>query len=316
MHDVVVVGGGPAGMHAAGRLARRGRDVLVIEEDLDPGDPVHCTGVLAREAFDEFDLTRDVILNELTTARFVSPRGHVLLHRTRNGRGGGDRSAWSRRPPGARSHPLGRAAPARAPGHGHFHPGRRRERAPCGRQHRPRTPVRAGHRRPVCPASAGRSRAARHVPPYRPAGAARRPAGGGRAPLRPGRRARRVRLGRAGLAGRRLLRARRGDGRARRAHLLRPHARAHFGPMGHAGPERRPAPPEDPAPGQPGSHLSRPADCRRRRGRPGQADHGRRHLLRAVERRDRRRGGRSRPRRGRADGAGPGRVSARCGSAA
>ena len=83
MHDVVVVGGGPAGMHAAGRLARAGRDVLVIEEDLEPGDPVHCTGVLAREAFDEFDLTRDVILNELTTARFVSPRGHVLLHRTR-----------------------------------------------------------------------------------------------------------------------------------------------------------------------------------------------------------------------------------------
>ena len=83
MHDVVVVGGGPAGMYAAGRLARQGRDVLVIEEDREPGDPVHCTGVLAREAFDEFDLTRDVILNELTTARFVSPSGQELLHRTR-----------------------------------------------------------------------------------------------------------------------------------------------------------------------------------------------------------------------------------------
>jgi digeranylgeranylglycerophospholipid reductase len=83
MHDVVVVGGGPAGLYAAGRLARYGRDVLVIEEDREPGDPVHCTGVLAREAFDEFDLTRDVILNELTTARFVSPSGQELLHRTR-----------------------------------------------------------------------------------------------------------------------------------------------------------------------------------------------------------------------------------------
>lgn len=83
MHDVVVVGGGPVGMYAAGRLARQGRDVLVIEEDREPGDPVHCTGVLAREAFDEFDLTRDVILNELTTARFISPSGQELLHRTR-----------------------------------------------------------------------------------------------------------------------------------------------------------------------------------------------------------------------------------------
>jgi digeranylgeranylglycerophospholipid reductase len=83
MHDVVVVGGGPVGMYAAGRLASRGRDVLILEEDPAPGDPVHCTGVLAREAFDEFNLSRDIILNELTTARFVSPGGCELLHRTR-----------------------------------------------------------------------------------------------------------------------------------------------------------------------------------------------------------------------------------------
>ncbi len=83
MHDVVVVGGGPAGLYAAGCLAKAGRDVVVLEEDLAPGQPVHCTGILAREAFDEFGLTRDVILNELTTARFVSPQGHELLHRTR-----------------------------------------------------------------------------------------------------------------------------------------------------------------------------------------------------------------------------------------
>jgi digeranylgeranylglycerophospholipid reductase len=83
MHDVVVVGGGPAGLYAADRLAHAKRDVLVLEEHDEPGAPVHCTGILAREAFDEFDLTRDVILNELTTARFVSPRGHELVHRTR-----------------------------------------------------------------------------------------------------------------------------------------------------------------------------------------------------------------------------------------
>jgi flavin-dependent dehydrogenase len=56
----------------------------VLEEDREPGQPVHCTGILAREAFDEFGLARDVILNELTTARFVSPDGHELVHRTRS----------------------------------------------------------------------------------------------------------------------------------------------------------------------------------------------------------------------------------------
>jgi geranylgeranyl reductase family protein len=84
MHEVVVVGGGPAGLYAAGRLARAGRDVVLLEEHRHPGEPVHCTGILAREAFDEFSITRDVILNELTTARFVSPAGSEILHRTRS----------------------------------------------------------------------------------------------------------------------------------------------------------------------------------------------------------------------------------------
>ena len=46
---------------------------------------------------------------------------------------------------------------------------------------------------------------------------------------------------------------------------------------------------------RPGPDLSGPADCRRRRGGPGQADHRRWHLLRAAERRHRRGGGRARP---------------------
>jgi len=73
--DVLIVGGGPAGLYAAAQLARAGFHVVVCEEHRTVGDPVHCTGILAAESFDEFDLPREATLNALTTANFVSPSG-------------------------------------------------------------------------------------------------------------------------------------------------------------------------------------------------------------------------------------------------
>jgi flavin-dependent dehydrogenase len=83
MFDAVVIGGGPSGLFAARALAQRGHDIAILEEHERIGEPVHCTGVLAREAFGEFGLSTGRILNELTTARFVSPQGHDIVYRTR-----------------------------------------------------------------------------------------------------------------------------------------------------------------------------------------------------------------------------------------
>jgi len=80
--EVLVVGGGPAGLYAAQRVASRGRSVLVCEEHDAVGCPVHCTGVLATDSFSDFDLPDNVRLNALTAARFVSPSGLVVDYQT------------------------------------------------------------------------------------------------------------------------------------------------------------------------------------------------------------------------------------------
>jgi geranylgeranyl reductase family protein len=82
MLDVAIIGGGPGGLYAALLLARAGFSVAVLEEHETVGQPVHCTGVLAADAFGEFDLPRSSILNELATARFIAPSGREISYTT------------------------------------------------------------------------------------------------------------------------------------------------------------------------------------------------------------------------------------------
>ena len=73
-------GGGPAGLHAAARLAAAGFRIALLEEHGAIGEPVHCTGIVAAGAFEEFSLSRRAALNELTVARFWSPAGRHITY--------------------------------------------------------------------------------------------------------------------------------------------------------------------------------------------------------------------------------------------
>jgi len=70
MHDVVVVGAGPAGSRYARRAAENGQKVLVFEQG-EVGEPLACSGHVSTDiwAFTE-DAREELLQNEISGARF------------------------------------------------------------------------------------------------------------------------------------------------------------------------------------------------------------------------------------------------------
>jgi digeranylgeranylglycerophospholipid reductase len=78
MHDVVIIGGGPAGSQTAYRLAEKGCKVLVVEKNGGAGGKYSCTGIIGQECVTAFKIDEKVILRRLNSATLYSPSGNSL----------------------------------------------------------------------------------------------------------------------------------------------------------------------------------------------------------------------------------------------
>ncbi len=75
-YDVAIVGGGPIGTYIAGKLAKKGFDIVVFEEHSDIGNPSHCGGLLSSNV--EKIVGKIGFLHYAKRARIYAPDGAHL----------------------------------------------------------------------------------------------------------------------------------------------------------------------------------------------------------------------------------------------
>ena len=75
LYDVIIVGAGPVGSHVAGRLAGWGHRIIVLEQHEKVGKTACCTGIVGKECLETFPISKEAVLREARSARFLSPSG-------------------------------------------------------------------------------------------------------------------------------------------------------------------------------------------------------------------------------------------------
>ena len=71
-YDIAVIGAGFAGLACARRAAQRGLSVVVLERKTEPGERIHTTGILVREAWEEW-AAPSALVRRISRVRVYTP---------------------------------------------------------------------------------------------------------------------------------------------------------------------------------------------------------------------------------------------------
>ncbi|NWF77653.1 MAG: NAD(P)/FAD-dependent oxidoreductase [Chloroflexi bacterium] len=83
-YDVIIVGAGPAGSYIAYELASRGHNVGVFEQRSVLETNTCCTGIISTECFCSLELSPELVLTKVNSAKFFPPSGKYLRLQTEN----------------------------------------------------------------------------------------------------------------------------------------------------------------------------------------------------------------------------------------
>ncbi len=75
--DVVIIGGALAGGFTGEHIAKKGYNVLILEEHYDIGKPLQCAGLVTTRVLDYIDPDK-IVLNTIKGANIYSPKGNKL----------------------------------------------------------------------------------------------------------------------------------------------------------------------------------------------------------------------------------------------
>ena len=76
---ISVIGGGPAGCHAAYLLAKAGKQVRIFEEHKSIGSPVQCTGIVTSSINNIVKIKKNCIINKISKAKIISGKSSAEL---------------------------------------------------------------------------------------------------------------------------------------------------------------------------------------------------------------------------------------------